>query len=194
HLFTNPTINEGDTATLNGSFTDPGVLDTHSVVIDWGDGSADTVNLGANILNFSANHQYQNDLPGNAPYTVRVTVSDANNASSSASIPVTVKNVPPANINLFSNPTINEGNTATLNGRFTDPGVLDTHSVVINWGDGSANTPISLGANLLNFSANHQYQNGPSGNAIYTIQVMVSDEDNASASASTFLSVNQGTS
>ena len=32
----------------------------------------------------------------------------------------------------------------TLTGSFTDPGTLDTHTVVINWGDGSPNTILTL--------------------------------------------------
>src|SRR6201999_2225773 len=39
------TINENGSTTLNGSFTDPGTLDTHVVTINWGDGSTQTVNL-----------------------------------------------------------------------------------------------------------------------------------------------------
>src|SRR5205807_516936 len=31
------TINEGSSTTLNGTFTDPGTADTHTVTINWGD-------------------------------------------------------------------------------------------------------------------------------------------------------------
>src|SRR5262249_55577045 len=43
------TIDENSTATLNGSFTDPGSLDAHTVTITWGDGNSDTVNLAAGV-------------------------------------------------------------------------------------------------------------------------------------------------
>ena len=48
--------------------------------------------------------------------------------------------------------------TPLLNGTFADPGLLDTHTVVIHWGDGSANTTLSLDAGVLKFNADHQYQ------------------------------------
>src|SRR5439155_1328063 len=156
---TKATINEGDTTTLNGTFTDAGPLDTHTVVINWGDGSpTSTVNRGANIFQFSASHQYQNNLPGDAPYSVQVSVSDEDDASGSAGTPVTVKNVAPGILGLdLANATINEGDTATLSGTFGDPGVLDAHTVVINWGDGSGNTTLNLNAGVLSFSAQHAY-------------------------------------
>ena len=190
--FASNPINEGDTATLNGTFTDVNPQETHTVDINWGDGSPDTtLNLGANVLNFTANHPYLNNLPGNAPYTVQVTVTDPENASTSASVPLTVHNVAPSNLQLnFTNPSISEGDTATLNGSFTDPGVLDTHTVVINWGDGSANTTLNLAANVLNFTANHPYMSSLSNDAPYTVQVTVTDEDNASTSAAVTLNVN----
>src|SRR5439155_433901 len=112
-----------------------------------------------------------NGTPGNAPYTVQTTVSDEDNASSSASTQITVADLSPSNLAVgFANAAINEEDTATLNGSFTDPGVLDTHTVVINWGDGSPSTTLNLAANVLNFSANHPYQNNLPDNPPYTVQ------------------------
>ena len=42
-------IDEGGSATLTGSFTDVGTLDTHTVVIDWGDGNVDTIPVGVGV-------------------------------------------------------------------------------------------------------------------------------------------------
>src|SRR5262249_44460813 len=158
--FANAPVNEGDTATLDGTFTDPGVLDTHTVVINWGDGSANTtLGLDAGVLNFHASHPYLDNLPGNAPYAVQVTVTDDDNASDSLASQLVVNNVAPANVALsFANASVNVGDTATLNGTFTDPGVLDTHMVVIDWGDGSLDTTLSLDANVQSFTAGHRYQ------------------------------------
>src|SRR5207244_11523780 len=140
--------------------------------------------------NFSANHQYQNNRPGDAPYTAQITITDADNASSSASTPVTVKNVAPGILGLdLANATINEGDTAALNGSFADPGVLDTHTVVINWGDGSGNTTLNLDAGMLSFSAQHPYADNLPGEAPYGIQLTVTDTDNASSSASASVTV-----
>src|SRR5262249_54842910 len=74
------TINENDTFNLNGSFTDPGTPDTHTVVITWGPGEGTTtLSLAAGVLTFSAAHQYLDDNPtGTASdiYPVNVSVTD----------------------------------------------------------------------------------------------------------------------
>ena len=44
----------------------------------------------------------------------------------------------------LANTKLSEGGTTSLAGTLTGPGTLDTHSVDINWGDGSADTQISL--------------------------------------------------
>src|SRR5205823_14669562 len=129
-------------------------------------------------------HQYQRSLAGNAPYDVQVTISDNDNASGAADAQLTVNSVGQTDINLdLASATINEGNTATLNGSFTDASA-NTHKVVVNWGDGSLNTTLSLDANVSTFSANHQYLDNLPGNAPYTIQVTVSNQSNASVNAS----------
>ena len=70
--------NRPGTVILDGSFTDPGTLDTHTVTIDWGDGTTEEVaGLAAGVTGFSdIEHHYLDQRPGNAPYTVRVTVAD----------------------------------------------------------------------------------------------------------------------
>ena len=57
------------TAVLSGSFSDPDVLDTHLLSINWGDGARQTVNLPARVTAFSGlTHQYWDNLPGDTPY------------------------------------------------------------------------------------------------------------------------------
>ena len=60
---------------LAGSFADPDVGDTHTVVISWGDGRPDTtVNLAGGVKSIPAqNHQYLD----NGSYTITATVTDA---------------------------------------------------------------------------------------------------------------------
>src|SRR5439155_444959 len=125
-LTANPgTINENSSTTLSGSFSDPGTQDTHTVVIGWGDGSpSTTVTLAAGVLTFSGQtHQYLDNRPANAPYTISATVTDKDNASGVGSTSVTVNNVAPT----VSSPTvsattlINPGTPVTVSGTFTDP-------------------------------------------------------------------------
>jgi hypothetical protein len=41
------TIDEGGTVTLTGSYNDPGSVDGHTATIDWGDGTSESLTLGA---------------------------------------------------------------------------------------------------------------------------------------------------
>jgi hypothetical protein len=52
---------------------------------------------------------------------------------------------------------INEGGTLGVSGVFTDPVAGQTHQLIVSWGDGSANTTLSLAVGVFTFSTNHQY-------------------------------------
>src|SRR5205085_570428 len=149
------------TTTLSGSFTDPGTLDTHTVVIDWGDGSSDTtVNLAAGVLTFSGvTHRYLDNRTDNDTYTLQAPANDKGGAAGTGTTEVTVINVAPTRLTLPSFPTRRSSDlTTTLSGSFTDPGTLDTHTVAINWGDGSSVTTVNLTAGVLTFSGvTHRY-------------------------------------
>ena len=192
---TSTTISENGTTALGGSFTDPGTLDTHTVSINWGDGSAiQTVDLDAGVLSFSGiSHQYL-DNPAGQPtggsYSISVTVADKDGATSAANtIGVEVDNVAPGTpgLNLTST-TISENGSTALGGSFTDPGTLDTHTVSINWGDGSAIQTVNLDAGILSFSGiSHQYLDNPTGQPTgsYSISVTVADKDGEVSAANT---------
>ena len=52
-------IDEGQSITVDATFTDPGLLDIHTAVIDWGDGSLDeTQILSVGVRTFNAVHAY----------------------------------------------------------------------------------------------------------------------------------------
>ena len=125
-------INENEMTTVSGSFSDPGSQDSHTVVIDWGDGSTDTMlSLDIGVLTFSAGHQYWDNRPGDVPYAISATVTDKDGDSGDGSTSVTVQNVAPANVTVSASPdTINENDTTFVLGSFTDVG-MDTHTVVI---------------------------------------------------------------
>src|SRR5439155_1778180 len=181
---------------LNGSFTDPGTLDTHTVVITWGDGSASTtLSLAAGVLTFSGSHPYLDDNPSGTAsdlYPIAVTITDDDTGSVNAGTSVTVNNVAPNGVALSAG-TINENDIFTLSGSFVDPGTLDTHTVVINWGPSEGSTTLNLAAGVLTFSASHQYRDeNPSGTPsdVYTVGVTVSDDDTGSGGGSTSVTVN----
>ena len=68
-------IDEGGTATLSGTYTDVGTLDTHELDIDWnGDGSL-RPDRHRHRRHFSVSHQYSDDNPtGTASDTFNVNV------------------------------------------------------------------------------------------------------------------------
>lgn len=133
------TITEGDTLSLDpASFTDPGTADEHTATIDWGDGSAVeagtvTETLGTGMGTVSGSHLYVQD----GIYTVTVSVSD-DDGTANDTFTVTVLNAAPI-IVLAEDRTSNEGDVVSINDpvKFTDAGVLDTHTATFDWGDGS---------------------------------------------------------
>ena len=172
-------ITENGFATLTGSFTDPGILDTHTLTINWGDpnNSVDaTFNLPATAyllygsyastdfssyltitlidsltgqVGFSVQHQYLDDglAPGNATdgdiSAISVTVADDDGQSGASTRFVTVSNASPT---IALNPSfyvVPVGSTATLLGSYSD-GPLDAQTLVITWGDSSANSTFAI--------------------------------------------------
>ena len=87
---------------------------------------------------FLLNHTYLDDGTSRADsfvYRVVVTVRDEYGDTSATPVfLVEVDNVLPTNLNLqLDRSSIVEGESVTLTGSFTDPGLLDSHLVYINW-------------------------------------------------------------
>ncbi|MEX1028185.1 MAG: Ig-like domain-containing protein [Candidatus Paceibacterota bacterium] len=191
-----PVINENGIATISGSFTDVGTLDTHTVEIDWGEGTTSPATVDPIARTFTANHQYLDDGPTGTPsnvYAIGVTLTDNDEGMDTASTTVTVNNVDPALDPLvLSDAVIDENGSVTVSGTFTDPGTLDTHEVVIKWGDGSADTVVQLTSGERSFSATHQYlDDDPTATPSdqYSITATVTDDDTGVDSASTTITV-----
>ena len=194
---TSTTLNEGGTVGLSVSFVDPGVLDAHKVTIDWGDGTVLTQTLLAGVTNLAQlasnmlSHVYANNPPsGTAGYTLSVEVTDDDepNSESAAKFSqlITVNNVIPSAVAFdLSAAAINEAGSVTITGGLlVDPGQADTHSVFIDWGDGSAVVSGSLAAGVTDLSSlpvdqrTHVYANDPGGTTpSYTVSVKVADSD-----------------
>jgi PKD repeat protein len=190
-------INEGGTANLAVAFTDPGTLDTFTAVVDWGDGSTpETINLSAGTTSFNATHAYPDDDPtGTASdnYTIAVTLTDDDTGADSDSTTLTVNNVAPTLSGFTAPSSINEGDVVTVTANISDPGVEDSFTVVVNWGDGSTPSTINLPAGTTSFEATHAYPDDdptatPADN--YTIAVTLTDDDTGSDNDSAAVTVN----
>lgn len=190
------TFNEGTLATYTASWSDPDSGQSHTCTIDFGDGSGPqpgtiSPSQPSTSGTCSASHTYAD---GPNSYTITVTVSDGA-AQGTARATATVNNVPPTITSLsLSASSINENGTVTLSGTFSDPGNLDSHAVVINWGDGSLPTSIPLAAGSLKaFTATHVYlDDNPTGTPsdTYTISVTVTDKDEGTGAATAPITVN----
>jgi hypothetical protein len=178
-------IFEGVTAVLTGSYADPGVSDAHTVVVDWGDGTTSPATVDPATRTFQATHLYRNNPPGQPTGAFQVTaaVTDGDGLSGSATTAVTVQNLPPRLTGLSLSPSpIVAGAMTVLTASFTDPGVLDTLTVLIDWGDGvttQAKATDSTGA----ITAAHIY-GGPVIGPPLSIKVTVRDNDGGETSGS----------
>ncbi|MFC1899139.1 hypothetical protein ACFLXP_02270 [Chloroflexota bacterium] len=188
--------NEGDTVYVDGSFTDIGILDTHTAEIDWGDGTAEdlTITQHSGFGTFSTSHHYLDDPSENAEdvYTISVMVTDKDTLTGEISIGITVFNVNPELVVDNTLPSINEGDSSVINGSFTDVGVLDTHNAEINWGDDSIPEQIQVdetnGSGTL--SASHVYLDDPLGeDDDYQLSIELTDKDGGTDNFNTSITV-----
>ncbi|QDT13384.1 VCBS domain-containing protein [Planctomycetes bacterium K23_9] len=177
-------INEAGTATLTGTYSDPGTADTHLVDIDWGDG---TVQAGVSVSggSFTATHSYADDDPTGTPsdsYSISVTIADDDAGSVTTAATVLVSNVAPT---ITVNPVadIDENGTATLSGTYADAGPNDTHVLDVVWGDGATESVTVTGGT---FSLTHTYvDDDPTATAsdTYNIGLTLTDDDTGSVTA-----------
>ena len=119
-------------------------------------------------------------------FPVTLSVTDTAGSVDDNVIHVTVKNLP-VNIDPISDITIGEGKTVALSGSFADPGILDTHVGVVDWGDGSPVGPATIAelSGTGTVSGSHIYADD--GN--YAVTITVTDDEGAEASTSFAIAV-----
>ena len=124
-------IAEGDTLVRSGSFTDADLEDSWTATVDYGDGSG-VQPLALVGTTFALNHVYADS----GEYLTTVSVVDRNGATGSAAFRVTLQNLAPT-VDAGADQAVNEGAPVTLTATFRDRGINDTHTAVIDWGDGT---------------------------------------------------------
>jgi hypothetical protein len=165
---TAPPIDEGGEATLQGTITDPGT-DSLTFDVDWGDGTVQTgLPVPAGTTSFTRTHTYADDSPSPG-YSVKVTVRDDDTKSGASQAGIVVANVAPSVAPVQVGPAV-WGAPVRLRPAWTDPGLVDTHRVTVDWGDGTVEQvdPATSPADL-----SHAY--GSVGT--FHAQVTVTDDD-----------------
>ncbi len=146
----------------------------YQLIVDWGDGTRQTNSLAASATTFSVSRQFLDDNPTGTPsdtYTVNVSLSGVT-GSASATTSLTITNVPPSFVSLAMPGPVVAGTASSLVGVFADPGVLDTFTLIVDWGDGLRQTN-NLGAGVTSFNLSHTFAS--SGN--YTVSATLTDDD-----------------
>ena len=168
--------------TLSGNIVDPGTLDTFSLVVNWGEGAAQTFTYAAGTTSFSETHRYLDDNPTATPqdfYNIGLTLTDDDTGPATASVTTLVKNVAPVLVDFragaSSDEKAREGMPITATGSFTDIGTLDTHTAVIDWGDGTAPTmaTVTEAGGAGTFTATHTFVSG----GIFNVKLTLTDDD-----------------
>ena len=180
-LSVTPEIDENGVVTFTGQFTDPGVFDSHTVVIDWADGTSKTLMLAVGDRSFSAMHQYLDDDPSGTPqddYVIQVILTDDDAGYDNISMKTTVKNMAPVIVALSNDsPGVGDaaaGEEVTFAAQFTDVGMLDSHTAIIDWGDGTSSSgKIVESGGSGSVSGSHIYAKG----GIYNITLTLTDDD-----------------
>lgn len=119
---------------------------------------------------------------------VALRVSDGAEVSEVVTTTVTVTNADPAIGGLTTDSATlaskSDDGVVTLSGFVTDAGTLDTHEVVVDWGDGNVETVVTTGDLVASpdlAGTQHTYAAGGS----YIITVTVTDDDGGSVTQST---------
>ncbi|MGB0385430.1 MAG: tandem-95 repeat protein, partial [Ardenticatenaceae bacterium] len=147
--------NEGQEVQFEGSFSDPGRRLAASASIKWDLGDGTTV-----MDTLTPTHTYGDD----GTFTATLTVTDTEGASESDSLMVTVNNVAPM-VQASGNMTATAGMAIDFTGSFTDPGTLDTHTIVWDFGDGNSATDT--------LTPTHSYDM----QGTFTVTLTVTDDD-----------------
>ena len=168
--------NEGQSLNFDGTgSTDPdGISDVTNYAWDFGDGNT------ANGV--TVNYTYLD----NGVYTATLTVTDSVNNTSTDTAQVTINNVAPVVDPLIPVSSVLPGVSVSTNASFTDAGILDTHTAVFDWGDGTTTTGVTTESNGSGSASGSHTYTLP---GIYTIALTVTDKDGGAGSNSTTVTV-----
>jgi len=149
---------------------------------------------GATVVVQGNNPTFQFTPLDDANYSVTLTISDSTQSVATRTESLTVRNVRPVLV-VAPNQIVGDGKLLDLTGigapplaLFIDDGILDTHAVTVDWGDGTAlatPTMYSDGKGSVALGGSHTYAN----DGIYLVTVKVVDDDGGSDAQSFFVTM-----
>ncbi|MCP4658557.1 MAG: DUF11 domain-containing protein, partial [bacterium] len=176
---------EGEPAVVEAEFTDPGILDTHTAVVNWSDGAVNpgTFATGAEMeMLVRGVHAFAD----NGEYEAVICVTDNDGGIGCGEFFVGVLNVRPA-VDAGPDLTVPFGTTTELSAVFADVGLEDTHTATVDWGDGTvepaAVTATGPGAGTVSASYLHATIE------TYTVELCVTDDDGGTGCDSVLVKV-----
>ncbi len=182
------TVNVGGTVTLSGTIVDPDPTVSHTVTIQWGDTSAaTTLVLPPGDMTFASSHTYES-TPGDAlagAYPIDVTVVNSNLVAGGAEAPpaVTVVDVSPV-VEIESLPLSSTGTLVSLLANASEPGTLNT--LTYQW-------TITANGSLYASGTGQTLSFDSISGGVYTVGVVVTDQDGATGQASSQVVVGPAT-
>jgi predicted extracellular nuclease len=170
-------VDEGSSITLTATGTDPG---NDPLTYAWDLNNDGTFETPGQSVTFAG-------IDGPATLTVSVQVTDDGGLSTVDTTTITVNNIAPT-LEPITGPTepVAISLPVTISAAFTDPGILDTHTAVIEWGDGTTSAgSITEASGSGSVSGSHTYATP----GIYTISMTVTDKDGGVSNTVTFENV-----
>jgi hypothetical protein len=167
-------LTEGGFATLTGTISEPDPLDYFILKVNWGDGTPTETHIFApgSPRQVSLHHRYLDNPAGRSgQYPIQLEWHDQHGEGNSGVLSVSVHNANPA-VLLGGNVTLRAGQTLSRTGTVLDPGVLDRHTVTVDYGDGSGPQQLNVRRDG-SFRLRHRYERP----GLYLVRVTVTDDD-----------------
>ncbi|WP_301100333.1 hypothetical protein, partial [Propionivibrio sp.] len=181
-----PIIAEGKSATISGTISHATTADqTHTVFVDWGNNrDYSEYTLAPGVTDFSYSNLYRDDTPSFTQdyFDVIVTVFDSQENFVRGTSRQIVNNAAPTLDAQFASPSIADKTEAKLQLNIRDPGLDDSFTVTVDWGDGTSND-YSLTTDDRNPVFSHLYDVYAKDKSIktdsisYTVNIHVADKD-----------------